>query len=85
MQLNFLNRVNLPGGFHGTLDRQGQPMAPTGKTIVQQVCYLKVPAVQGGGSSAAATPSGGLPVCMHRQAYMYVSAARAAAAAAAAA
>jgi hypothetical protein len=50
--------VNLPGGFHGTLDRQGQPMAPTDKTIVQQVCYLKVPAVQGqlSGSSLCQPP-----------------------------
>lgn len=30
------------GGFHATLDRQGNPVNPTSKTIIQQVCiFLK--------------------------------------------
>jgi hypothetical protein len=31
------------GGFHGTLDRQGNPMNPTNKMIVQQVGTVRTP------------------------------------------
>lgn len=30
------------GGFHGTVDRQGSPISPTNKTLVQQVTDQQV-------------------------------------------
>jgi hypothetical protein len=44
----------LPGGFHGTLDRQGNPIEPTSKTIVQQVRVGDWVCPQGGPSQTHA-------------------------------